>query len=69
MFRFRVKLKFGAWNVWIEGPLDRWLEKAEHVKKYTDIPNQTEWFGQVSAVNVKMALVRVQHLVPELQEE
>lgn len=65
MFRFRVKRQEGQWNVWLEGPLDRWLCKKEHVNVY-NCGNQ--WLGQVEAPNLKMALVRLQHLIPELQE-
>lgn len=65
MFRFRVKLVLGQWSLWIEGPLDRLLWTREHVDWNTVGHCQ----GQVQAPNLKMALVRLQHLIPELQED
>lgn len=69
MFRFRVKRDRGKWHVWVEGPLDRRLCSREHVDTHGRRDAYQEWQGQVQALNLKMALVRLQHLIPELQED
>jgi hypothetical protein len=75
MKAYRVGVQRNGGNIWvieIIGPLKPLYKGPERIVK-TDYPEKEyfkeRWDGQVHAPSLKMALVRLQHLIPELQED